>query len=185
MTETLNYSVIRKQNNYELREYPAHLNAQVTIKDTSYQKAIYKGFSILAGYIFGRNRSSKKIDMTSPVQVSELTKIAMTKPVIVSGEGLFSVAFIMPSEYTLESLPEPTNPDVRIIQVESRTLAALRFRGYFSERKVRKAKKQLGSWVEKEGYQCKSEIVVARYNPPWMPWFLARNEVLVEIETGE
>ncbi len=120
--------------------------------------------------------------MTSPVQVSESTKIAMAKPVIVSGEGLFSVAFIMPSEYTKESLPEPTNPDVRITRVELRTMAALRFRGYSRERKVRKAKRQLGSWVEKEDYQSKGEIIVARYNPPWVPWFLARNEVLVELD---
>lgn len=185
MTETINYSVIKKQNDYELREYPEHLKAQVSVRDTSYQKAIYKGFSVLAGYIFGGNRSSKKIDMTSPVQVSESTKIAMTKPVIVSGEGQFSVAFIMPSEYTLESLPEPTNPDVRITRVELRTMAALRFSGYFSERKVSKAKKQLERWVEKEGYQSIGEFIVARYNPPWVPWFLARNEVLVEIQTGE
>jgi len=183
MTEALNYSVIKKQNNYELREYPAHIKAQVAVRSTSYQKAIYKGFSILAGFIFGGNRSSKKIDMTSPLQVSESTKIAMTKPIIVRGEGLFSVAFIMPSEYTLDSLPEPTNPDVRIIRVETRTMAALRFRRYFSERKVRKARKLLGIWVEKEEYQSEDEIVVARYNPPWVPWFLARNEVLVEIET--
>jgi hypothetical protein len=109
----------------------------------------------------------------------------MTKPVIVSGEGLFSIAFIMPLEYKLESLPEPTNRDNRITRVESRTMAALRFRGYSRERKVRKAKRQLGSWVEKEDYQSKGEIIVARYNPPWVPWFLARNEVLVEIQTSK
>jgi effector-binding domain-containing protein len=99
--------------------------------------------------------------------------------------SLFSVAFIMPSEYTLESLPEPTTPDVRITRVKLRTMAALRFSGYFSERKVSKAKKQLERWVEKEGYQSIGEFIIARYNPPWVPWFLARNEVLVEIQTSE
>jgi len=183
MTETLNYSVIKKENNFELRQYPVHLKALVEIADTSYQKALYKGFSILAGYIFGENRNSMKIDMTSPVQVSESTKIAMTKPVIVSGEGLYSVAFIMPSEYTLESLPIPTNSEIRIIIEEARIIAVLRFSGYFSERKVNKAKEHLGQWLTKEGWESRGDFIVARYNPPWVPWFLARNEVMAELKS--
>lgn len=183
MTETINYSVIKKENNYELRHYPAHLKAVVEVAGTSYQKAIYKGFSVLAGYIFGENRQSKKIDMTSPVQVSESQKIAMTKPVTISGEGTFAVAFIMPSEYSLESLPQPKNPAVNIVIVESQTIAALRFSGYSSERKVGKAKKHLEHWLTKEGFASRGDFVVARYNPPWVPWFLARNEVLVELES--
>lgn len=101
MIETLNYSVIKKENAIELRQYPAHIKAEVDVTDTTYQKAIYKGFSTLAGYIFGDNIKAKKIEMTTPVQVTNSQKIAMTKPVTVSGEGgegTFTVAFIMPSE---------------------------------------------------------------------------------------
>lgn len=181
MTETLNYSVIRKETDFELRQYPPHIKAVVEVTDTSYQKAIYKGFSILAGYIFGENRQSAKIDMTSPVQVSESQKIAMTKPVTVSGEGTYAVAFIMPSEYSLESLPKPKNPAVSIISVDSQTAAAFGFSGFFNERKVDNAKKQLKKWLVKEGIKSWGDFIVARYNPPWIPWFLARNEVMVEL----
>lgn len=182
MTETLNHAVIKKENDYELRQYPAHIKAVVEVTDSSYQKAIYKGFSILAGYIFGENRHPKKIDMTTPDQVSESQKIAMTKPVTIRGEGTFAVAFIMPSEYSLESLPQPKNSDVSLISVESQSLAALRFSGYFSERKVSKAEAYLRQWLAKEGFEARGDFIVARYNPPWVPWFLARNEVLVELD---
>lgn len=106
MTETLNYSVIKKENDYELRQYPANIKAVVEVTDASYQKAIYKRFSTLAGDILGENRRTKEIEMTSPVQVSESQKIAMTRPVTIRGEGTFTVAFIMPSEYSLKSLPQ-------------------------------------------------------------------------------
>ena len=71
MTETPSYSVIRKENEFELREYPAYIKAEVDVTETSFKRAIYKGFNVLAGYIFGDNIKTEKIAMTTPVQVSE------------------------------------------------------------------------------------------------------------------
>jgi hypothetical protein len=184
MTETLQYDVLRKAKGVELRRYPAHIKAEVEVAGETYQKAIYQGFSILAGYIFGDNTDTEKIAMTSPVQVSNPNKIAMTKPVTVSGGGTYTVAFIMPVKYTLETLPKPKDPRINLKQIDSQVMAALRFSGYFSENRVRKAKQRLGDWIAQAGLAAQGDFSVARYNPPWVPWFLARNEVMIQIKSG-
>lgn len=184
MTETPKYSVIKKDGSIELRQYPAHIKAEVEIEESSYRGAIFKGFRILADYIFGANQSNKNIEMTSPVQVSEGQKIAMTKPVTISGDGTYSVAFIMPSEYTIETLPEPKDPSISISKVESKTMAAIRFSGFYRDGKVEEAKKHLGQWLEKENIQTEGIFIAAGYDPPWVPWFLARNEIMVSVSIG-
>ncbi len=183
MTETLNYSLIKKDGSFELRLYPAHIKAEVHFTDKSYQRAIYDGFRVLAGYIFGGNMGASEISMTSPVQVSKSSQIAMTTPVLTEGDEDFSVAFIMPSEYTMETLPKPTNPDIRIIQNEGHYMAAFRFSGYFSHTKVRKAQDRLKAWLEDEDLSAIGDFIAARYDPPWVPWFMARNEVLIKVNT--
>jgi c-di-GMP-related signal transduction protein len=105
MTKTPKYSVIKKQNEIEIRYYPAYIQAEVVVDEKQYQSAIEKGFDVLAGYIFGKNVSKQKIETAAPVQTSRSEKIAMTTPVTVTGESSFTVAFIMPSAYTLETLP--------------------------------------------------------------------------------
>jgi len=185
MTETPIYSVIRKENDIELRHYPAYIKAEVSIVEKSYRKAVFKGFNILADYIFGNNIKTEKIAMTSPVQVAQSQKVAMTKPVTVSGDGNYIVAFIMPSEFTLQTLPIPKNDAVRFTSVPSQTMAVIRFSGYFQERGVNKAKQHLSKWLEKEGLEPEGDFIVAGYNPPWVPWFLTRNEVMIVIKTEE
>lgn len=183
MTETLKYDLIKKASHVELRQYPAHIKAEVEVAGLTYQKAIYQGFSILAGFIFGDNIESKKIAMTSPVQVSNPKKIEMTKPVTVRGDGTFTVAFIMPDKYTLETLPQPKDQRINLTEINTEVMAALRFSGYFSENKVRKAKQRLIGWIAQEGLEVQGDFIVARYNPPWVPWFLARNEVMIKIKS--
>ena len=183
MTETLKYEVLNKANRVELRRYPSHIKAEVEVADSSYKQAIYQGFRILAGYIFGENVNTEKIAMTSPVQVSDPQKIEMTKPVTVRGDGSFLVAFTMPTKYTLETLPRPKDHRINITQIDPEVMAALRFSGYFSENKVSKAKQRLQSWIAQEGLEAEGEFHVARYNPPWVPWFLARNEVMIQIKS--
>ena len=184
MTETPDYTVIRKENDVELRHYPDYIKAEVSIVDTSYRKAVFKGFNILADFIFGNNIKSEKIVMTSPVQVSQSQKIAMTKPVTIRGDGNYTVAFIMPSEFNLDTLPIPKNDKVKLTSVPSQTMAAIRYSGYFQERGINKAKQRLNAWLEQEGLETEGDFVVAGYNPPWVPWFLTRNEVMIVIKSG-
>ncbi len=182
MTETPKYSVIRKDNGIEIRNYPAYIQAEVTIDDKQYRSAIEKGFRVLAGYIFGNNISKQKIEMTSPVQASQSEKIAMTTPVTISGESSYTVAFIMPSAYTTETLPQPVDNRVRIHQIPARTLAAIRFSGYFKQGTIEKNKQRLNQWLQEHGFETEGDFIVAGYNPPWVPGFLARNEVLIQIQ---
>lgn len=183
MTETPKYSIIRKDHNVELRHYPAYIKAEVRIVDSSYRNAVFKGFNFLADYIFGNNIKVEKIAMTTPVQVSQSQKIAMTKPVTVSGDGDYTVAFIMPSKFNMDSLPIPKNDRVKLTAVPSQTMAAIRYSGYFKEASINKAKHHLREWLEKEGLEIKGDFIVAGYNPPWVPGFLTRNEVIIEVRT--
>ena len=103
MTETPKYDVTKQQDDMELRRYPGYIQAEVRVDGRDYRHAVERGFNILAGYIFGNNTASQKVAMTTPVKVNQSRKIAMTTPVTVTGESSFTVAFIMPAEYTLET----------------------------------------------------------------------------------
>ena len=180
MTETPKYSVLTKEKNFEIRQYPPYIEAEVEIDGKNHKGAVEKGFNVLAGYIFGNNISRQKIDMTAPVQASQ--KIAMTSPVVVSGEGTFRVAFIMPTAFTLDTLPVPNDKRVHFISIPEHQAAAVRFSGYFQPDSIRKHTQQLRHWVEEKHLATEGEYIVAGYNPPWVPGFLARNEILVRLK---
>jgi effector-binding domain-containing protein len=184
MTETPKYSVIRKDNEIEIRHYPAYIQAEVIVDEAKYQSAIEKGFNVLAGYIFGNNVSKQKIEMTTPVQASRSEKIAMTTPVTVTGSSSFTVAFIMPSAYTLETLPQPKDNRVHFKQIPARTLATIRFSGFFRQNVIQKNMQHLVHWLQEQGIETEGDFIVAGYNPPWVPGFLARNEVMIQVKNG-
>ena len=181
MTETPKYAVIKKQNDIEIRHYHAYIQAEVAVDEKQYQPAIEKGFRVLAGYIFGNNVSKQKIGMTSPVQASQSEKIAMTTPVTVTGASGFTVAFIMPSAYTLETLPQPKDSRVHFRPIPARSLAAIRFSGFFRQDTIHKNKQHLGQWLQEQGIETEGDFIVAGYNPPWVPGFLAHNEVMIQV----
>jgi effector-binding domain-containing protein len=185
MAETPKYSVSKKHNEIEIRQYPGYIQAEVIVDENNYKSAIEKGFSVLAGYIFGNNISQQKIEMTTPVQASQSEKIAMTTPVTVTGASNFTVAFIMPSEYTPETLPQPKDSRVRLTRLPARSMAAIRFSGFFRQETIEKNKQRLSHWLEEQGLETEGDFIVAGYNPPWVPGFLARNEVLIQIKTDE
>ena len=144
------------------------------------KSAIESGFSILAGYIFGNNVSRQKVEMTSPVQTSQ--KIAMTTPVTVSGSEKFTVAFIMPSKFTLESLPTPNDNRIRFIAIPEHEMAAIRFSGYFNQKSINQHKEQLEQWLQDQGMETEGDFIIAGYNPPWVPGIFARNEVMIKLK---
>jgi hypothetical protein len=196
MTETLKYTLVKKENEFELRQYAAHIKAEVTIEAKNYRLAVENAFGILAGYIFGNNISShkiamttpvttnrsEKIAMTTPVMTNRSEKIAMTTPVTISGGGSYTVAFIMPSEYNLSSLPLPGDKRVKLMPVLSYQAAVIRFNGYFNEEKIARNRQRLTEWIKEQGQSTIGEFTVAGYSPPWVPGFLARNEVLVRVQ---
>jgi len=180
--EKTKYAVIEKKGNFELRQYEPHIVAE-TLVEGDFTDVGNEGFRRLAGYIFGNNRKKEKISMTSPVSQEASEKIAMTAPVTQESKGgMWRITFLMPSEYSLETLPEPLNPNVVLREVPGRFMAALTYSGTWSQKRYEKKKARLDVLLQQRGLHRVGEPVFARYNPPFIPWFLRRNEVLIPVE---
>lgn len=179
------YTVIEKREGYEIREYASYIVAEVEVEGDM-RTAMNSGFRQLAGYIFGGNTTKSSIAMTVPVMDTTKTSesIAMTAPVMdtLSSSGKRIVAFTMPSQYTLETLPKPSNANIRFRRVEKSRRAVLRYTWYATEARVESKKKLLREFLVRDGYVMKGEIISAQYNPPASFPPLRRNEVMVEIE---
>jgi effector-binding domain-containing protein len=186
MTPEVKYKVVIKEKDFELRDYPAQVVAE-TVVDGTLEDAGNKAFMRLFGYISGKNQSRNKIAMTAPVsQEAASEKIAMTAPVGQQrAEGGWVVSFTMPISYTLQTLPVPEDPQVKLRQVPARRMASVRYSGTWSETRYLRYKKELELWIEKNGFRILGEPVWARYNPPFTPWFLRRNEILIPVDSQE
>lgn len=181
--EEAQYTVALKAQRFEVRNYATHVIAETRV-DGDFDKAGSQAFSRLFDYISGSNSSSEKIAMTAPVaQEAEGEKIDMTAPVAQQQiNGRWAVSFMMPAAHSLDTLPKPKDPQVILRQVPARQMATVRYSGFWSEEAYTRNKADLNAWINKNGYRVIGEPVWARYNPPFMPWFLRRNEVLIPIE---
>ncbi len=186
------HRVIETIGKIELRDYEPALLAEVEVGGER-SSAANQAFRILAGYIFGGNQGQTKIAMTAPVtQVPEASasvgeKIAMTAPVTqeavaVSGEALWRVAFMMPSKYTLETLPKPNDARIKFRVSEPVKRVAIVFDGFSTQSNLSEHRTQLESFVKQRGLKTKGEYTMAFYNDPFtLPWN-RRNEWWVAIE---
>jgi effector-binding domain-containing protein len=182
--EEATYKVVRKDNQFEIRDYAPHILAE-TVVEGNLEEAGNKAFNRLFRYISGDNRSRDKVAMTAPVsQEPSGVKIKMTAPVGQQRvQEKWAVSFMMPDSYTLETLPEPEDPNVKLRQVPARRMAAVRYSGFWSERGYLRYKMELESWIHKSGLTIMGDPIWARYNPPITPWFLRRNEILIPVDT--
>ncbi len=180
--EEATYTVVDSDSNFEVRDYAPHVLAE-TVVEGDLEEAGDKAFNRLFRYISGANRSREKIAMTAPVsQQPKGEKIKMTAPVgqqrVQQG---WAVSFMMPSSYTLETLPEPEDPAISLRQVPARQMAAVRYSGFWSEKGYLRNKLELESWINERGLSIAGDPVWARYNPPFTPWFMRRNEILIPL----
>ena len=173
------YDVLRSFGDVELRQYAPYVVAEVVIDDAE-GDAGSAAFPILAGYIFGKNKGEKKFDMTAPVtQTAAPVKMDMTAPVTQAdapGGGKL-IQFVLPRGVTLESSPEPLDPRVQLREVPATQWAAIRYSGTWSQANYDEHLALLKAALEKEGVATQGEPVLARYNAPFTPWFLRRNEI--------
>jgi hypothetical protein len=183
MTEQQPYDVVKKYPGFEVRRYPTHLVAEVAV-DSSFTDAGNRAFGVLVSFISGRNSASGKIAMTAPV-VQEPTRIAMTAPVIQEpGEsGRHLVSFVMPSEYSLDTLPAPTDSRIAIREVPAQEAAVVTFSGRWTEQLFQEHLADLRRVVGDAGLEVTGPPRFARFDPPWRPWFLRRNEVVLPIQS--
>ena len=182
-TEEPSYTSKFQEAPFEIREYPALIAAEVTVSGER-SEAVSAGFRLLAGYIFGGNTRKQSIDMTAPVIQNESSneKIAMTAPVVQNPDPAgWVVRFIMPASYTLETLPTPNDPKVRLVALPPKRFAVVRFSGLVDDNDVEQQTAVLRAFIAKQQLTAIGTPSLARYDPPWTLWFLRRNEVMLEL----
>jgi hypothetical protein len=181
--EKVKYTVLQKEGNFELRQYEQHIVAE-TMVEGDFGAAGDEGFRRLFKYISGENQKKLSISMTTPVS-QEITseKISMTAPVnLQQAGGKWTVAFSMPAKYTIDTLPEPNDDRIVLREIPAQPVASIRYSGTWSRARYEKHKEILVRMVSQKNLQPAGDYILARYNPPFMPWFLRRNEVLLPIK---
>ena len=166
--EGYKHSIIKTYKDFEIRTYQASLFTSVKIHTDNYKQASSKGFSVLGGYIFGKNENKEQIPMTSPVTMT-LEKKEMT------------MLFLVPENFTKENLPKPENTKIEFIEIPEKKMAAITFSGWASDKKIEKYKLLLIKLLDKNGIKYANKFSVLGYNPPYEVLF-RRNEIIVELE---
>jgi hypothetical protein len=182
------YRLIESEGSFELRQYAPQVVVETRV-EAGFEEAGNVAFGRLFRYISGNNVARQKIAMTAPVTQSgdapRGEKIAMTAPVSQVADGkAFRVAFVLPAEYSLETAPKPLDPTVQVRRVPARVVAVWRYSGRWTEANYAGNERQLREAVKRRGLQASGEPILARYNPPFTPWFMRRNEILMPVEQG-
>ncbi len=178
------YTVVETSKpDIEIRDYAPTIVAE-TVTTGDRDTAIKAGFRLIADYIFGNNTSSKDIAMTAPVQQQANEKIAMTIPVLQQGDtaqNSWTTRFVMPSQYTMETLPKPNKPEVTLREQPAVRMVAIRFSGTHGEDNLSEHLRILDKFISQRGLKTISTPQYAFYNPPWTLWFLRRNEIMYQV----
>ena len=176
------YTVISQNGAIEVRDYPPMVVAEVTTTGTR-DEAIRSGFRLLADYIFGNNRSQASIAMTAPVIQQLGESIPMTAPVTQTAvEGQWKTRFMMPTAYTMDSLPKPVNQGVTLRQIPEKRFMVIRFSGRPSQDELKQEQEKLNAAMQSQNLTGISGPIYAFFNPPWTLPPLRRNEIMIEIE---
>ena len=175
------YKILKKEQNIEIRQYPPLIIAEVKTAG-SRQDSIGNGFRILADFIFGNNEGEKQLSMNGPITQQEGIKIAMTAPVQQEQTDTeWAISFIMPSKFSIDTIPNPINDRIKIIQIPSKRYAVITFSGRSTEANLTKHTNELEIYMNGSSYSKVGNAKYAFYNPPWTLPFLRRNEVQFEI----
>ncbi len=179
------YSVTMQVRPFEVRAYESYCVAETMVVTSDFDEAGSTGFRRLFRYIQGNNQSQKKFPMTAPVGVEPPSseKIPMTAPVVQTrGPEGYKVWFVMPKGATIDTLPKPTDPNVKIRCIEARQVAVIRYSGGWAESRYEAKKLELMKWIKNKRLGPNGPPVLSRYNSPFTLWFLRRNEVQIEIK---
>jgi SOUL heme-binding protein len=175
------FTLVEQSGAFELRDYPPLLVAEATMKGER-SVAINDGFRVIADYIFGNNIAADKVAMTAPVTHQTNEAVAMTAPVTQQAAGdSWTVRFIMPSGYTLETLPKPKNAAVILKQIEGQRMAVIWFSGAADDQMLKEKTEALTAEITKRSLLATAPATFAFYDPPWTLGFLRRNEVMIPV----
>ena len=165
--ETYAFTIIDSYETIEIRQYEASLFTSVQMPSNNYRKTSSKGFSILAGYIFGGNDKEEKIAMTSPVAMSLKDSTTML--------------FLVPKKYTRDNLPVPNDSSIEFKDMPEKRVAAISFGGWASDSKIAAFKSKLITALNTKGIEYTDNFYFLGYNAP-MEVFNRKNEVIVELK---
>ncbi|MDM7943060.1 MAG: heme-binding protein [Hydrogenophaga sp.] len=181
-TEEPEYRVVRELPGVELRQYAPYTVAEVVVAGPA-GEAGGQAFPILAGYIFGKNKGERKLEMTAPVtQTAVPVKLEMTAPVTQSAApGGFLVQFVLPAGVTLDNAPQPLDERVQLRAVLPTQVAVIRYSGFWSASNDNEHLVKLQTALREAGLSWTGEPVYSRYDPPFKPWFLRRNEIWLKV----
>ena len=166
--EQPDYTVIKKDNEFEIRQYTNFLTATVETEGER-DDAIGKGFRILFKYISGENKNKESISMTVPVMQKS------------TGNNKWNVSFVVPKKFNLQNVPQPDNQSVKIINNPNLKVIAITFSGLFSDANIKENETKLRNYIKQKGLKIEEPAIYASYNAPWTPWFLKRNVVLFKL----
>ena len=166
--EQPDYTVIKKDNEFEIRQYTNFLTATVETEGER-DDAIGKGFRILFKYISGENKNKESISMTIPVMQKS------------TGANKWNVSFVVPKKFNLQNVPQPDNQSVKIINNPNLQVIVITFSGLFSDANIKENETKLRNYIKQMGLKIDEPAIYASYNAPWTPWFLKRNEVLFKL----
>jgi hypothetical protein len=183
--ETPKYKVNYSSDNIEHRTYEPMIIAAVEVNGER-KEAIGNGFRLIADYIFGNNAIAQNMEMKAPVEQQQTKKIAMTAPVQQQQSGaLWTISFVMPSKYTLSTIPKPNREEIKLTLIASKEFIVIRFSGTNSDEQITKYQTELLSYIRKNKIKIVGEPKYAFYNPPWTLPFMRRNEIMFEVHIEE
>lgn len=181
--EEPNYEVIQTLDGAEIRQYAPYVVAQVLVTGPA-DEAGNEAFPILAGYIFGKNKGARKFDMTAPVtQSAAPVKLEMTAPVTqAAAPGGYVVQFVLPKGVRLDTAPEPLDPRVQLLEVPGHRVAVIGYSGFWSQSNYDEHLDKLQQALRAAKVPWTGEPTLSRYDPPFTPWFMRRNEIWLTVQ---
>ena len=185
-TEEPDFKIVQKLDDIEVREYAAYTVAEVVVPGPA-ADAGNTAFPILAGYIFGKNKGERKFAMTAPVtQAAEPVKLEMTAPVTQTAvTGGYRVQFVLPKGVTQATAPEPLDTRVTLRDIAPSRLAVIRYSGFWSDSNYNEHLAKLQTALRAANLSWVGEAVYSRYNAPFTPWFLRRNEIWLNLANAQ
>ena len=182
-TEEPDYTVLQTLNKIEIRQYAGYAVAEVVVPGPA-EDAGNTAFPILAGYIFGKNKGERKLEMTAPVtQTAVPVKLEMTAPVTQStAPGGYLVQFVLPKGVSSANAPVPLDARVMVRDVVGSRVAVVRYSGFWSDENYQKHLQELQNTLAANGLSPVGEPVYSRYNAPFTPWFMRRNEIWLHLQ---
>ena len=169
MTEKQVYEVVRQCKGYEIRRYAPHLVAEVTI-EAGFERAGMAAFGRLVSFINGANRTQTRMAMTAPVIQSPAAR-----------DNQHVVAFVLPADINAADVPQPTDGSVTVRALEAETAAVLKFSGRWTFSSFEKHRVRLLAALGRDGVETTGPARYARFDPPWTPWFMRHNEVVIPV----